>query len=156
MKVIQIGITLSDENGKTPEPISTWQFNFNFDVDSEEKAMNSIQMLKDSGIDFTKLKRRGIGPLYFAEKVTGSGLVLNENINWLCFHGSYDFAYFLKVMMNEPQLPPNRDTFFNFLSIFFPKVFDIKTFAHEFVPHFEGGLNRLADILGVTRIGTNH
>jgi len=24
LKVIQIGITLSDENGKFPEPISTW------------------------------------------------------------------------------------------------------------------------------------
>jgi CCR4-NOT transcription complex subunit 7/8 len=70
LKVIQIGITLSDENGKTPEPVSTWQFNFNFDVDTEEGAATSIQMLKDSGIDFVKLKRRGISPLYFAEKVT--------------------------------------------------------------------------------------
>jgi hypothetical protein len=24
MKLIQIGITLSDENGKLPEPVSTW------------------------------------------------------------------------------------------------------------------------------------
>jgi hypothetical protein len=24
LKIIQIGITLSDENGKHPEPVSTW------------------------------------------------------------------------------------------------------------------------------------
>jgi CCR4-NOT transcription complex subunit 7/8 len=35
MKWIQIGITLSDENGKLPEPVSTWQFNFNFDIDND-------------------------------------------------------------------------------------------------------------------------
>lgn len=35
MNVIQIGITLMDENGKTPEPICTWQFNFNFDIDQD-------------------------------------------------------------------------------------------------------------------------
>lgn len=33
LNVIQIGITLMDENGKTPEPVCTWQFNFNFDID---------------------------------------------------------------------------------------------------------------------------
>lgn len=70
LKLIQIGITLTDENGKAPEPVSTWQFNFNFDVDADEGYPTSIQLLKDSGIDFTKLKRRGISPLYFAEKVT--------------------------------------------------------------------------------------
>jgi CCR4-NOT transcription complex subunit 7/8 len=70
MNVIQIGITLMDENGVTPEPICTWQFNFNFDIDKDTKNDNSITMLKDSGIDFQKLKRRGIPPLYFAEKVT--------------------------------------------------------------------------------------
>ena len=38
MKVIQIGITLMDENGKPPEPICTWQFNFEFDLEKEQSA----------------------------------------------------------------------------------------------------------------------
>ena len=46
--------------------------------------------------------------------------------------------------------------FYKFLSIFFPNVYDLKSFSSEFLPNFEGGLNRLSDILGVTRIGTNH
>lgn len=45
LKIIQIGITLSDENGKHPEPVSTWQFNFNFDIDKDTKSNTSIQLL---------------------------------------------------------------------------------------------------------------
>jgi len=32
LKIIQIGFTFMDENGKSPSPVSTWQFNFNFDL----------------------------------------------------------------------------------------------------------------------------
>jgi len=31
LKLIQVGITLSDGEGNFPEENSTWQFNFNFD-----------------------------------------------------------------------------------------------------------------------------
>lgn len=110
LKLIQIGLTLSDENGKSPEPVSTWQFNFNIDIDVDEYLPASISLLKDSGIDFQKLKKKGINPLYFAEKLTQSGLVLNDRVNWICFHGCYDFAYFLKIMTNE-ALPQSRDNF---------------------------------------------
>lgn len=32
LKVIQVGITLADDEGNYPEEISTWQFNFRFNV----------------------------------------------------------------------------------------------------------------------------
>lgn len=32
LKVIQVGITLIDEQGNFPEEASTWQFNFKFNV----------------------------------------------------------------------------------------------------------------------------
>jgi CCR4-NOT transcription complex subunit 7/8 len=32
LKVIQIGITLANEHGEYPPDISTWQFNFKFDL----------------------------------------------------------------------------------------------------------------------------
>ena len=58
--------------------------------------------------------------------------------------------------MNE-ILPNNRETFYTFLKIFFPNIYDIKTFQNEFSDHFEGGgLNRLADLLDIQRIGITH
>jgi CCR4-NOT transcription complex subunit 7/8 len=32
LKLIQVGFTLTDEDGNLPEGISTWQFNFKFDI----------------------------------------------------------------------------------------------------------------------------
>jgi len=32
LKLIQVGFTLTDEDGNMPEGISTWQFNFKFDI----------------------------------------------------------------------------------------------------------------------------
>jgi len=67
--------------------------------------------------------------MYFAEKVTQSGLVLNEKLTWICFHGCYDFAYFLKIMMNE-RLPDTREMFDLYIRNYFPKLLDIKSFIH--------------------------
>lgn len=156
LKLIQVGLTLSDEHGNHPEPVSTWQFNFNFDIDNDTKSNASIQLLQGCGIDFQKLRRHGIHPQYFAEKFTTSGLVLNDKIHWICFHGCYDFAYLLKIMTNE-GLPHLRDNFYQMLKIFFPNIYDLKLFQHEFSVHYEGGgLNRIADLLDIERIGITH
>ena len=32
LKIIQVGLTFMDENGHTPSPISTWQFNFRYNL----------------------------------------------------------------------------------------------------------------------------
>jgi hypothetical protein len=59
-------------------------------------------------------------------------------------------------MMNE-VLPKQKDTFNSMLRVFFPNIYDIKTFQHEFSDLFEGGgLNRIADLLGIQRIGITH
>lgn len=94
--------------------------------------------------------------MYFAEKVTQSGIVLNDKVSWICFHGSFDFAYFLKIMMND-FLPQNKEQFFKLLTIFFPNVYDLKSFIASFYPSMENaGLNRIADSLGIDRVGINH
>ena len=58
-------------------------------------------------------------------------------------------------MMNE-LLPIKRNEFDKYVSLFFPNVYDIKCFQHILSPAFDGGLNKLADLLGVDRIGTVH
>lgn len=32
LKIIQLGLTFLDDNGKTPQGYSTWQFNFKFNL----------------------------------------------------------------------------------------------------------------------------
>lgn len=83
-------------------------------------------------------------------------MVLNEKVSWICFHGSFDFAYYLKIMMND-YLPSTKEQFYKLLNIFFPVVYDLKTFISLFYPSLEhSGLNRIADVLGLDRVGTNH
>jgi hypothetical protein len=45
-----------------PLPISTWQFNFDFDEDKEPKEASSFDLLIKSGIDFALIKAHGIAP----------------------------------------------------------------------------------------------
>jgi len=83
-----------------PLPISTWQFNFDFNEDIEPKEASSFDLLLNSaGIDFTLLKNHGINPIYFGEKIIQSGLVMNDKLTWVCFAGSFDMAYMIKIMM---------------------------------------------------------
>lgn len=151
-----MGITLSDENGNHPSPVCTWQFNFNFDIDSDSYSHSSILLLQQSGIDFQLLKRKGLAPTFFAEKVILSGLVLNPQLKWVCYHGCYDFSYLLRVLMDE-ELPRTFSECSQLLKTFFPNIYDIKSFAHEFQDFYEGGgLNRLADLLDIKRVGIMH
>jgi len=93
-------------------PVSTWQFNFDFNDDIDAKDDKSITMLINSGIDFSLLKQHGISPQYFGEKIIASGLVLNPSLTWVCFHGCFDLAYFLKILTSE-KLPNQKQAFHN-------------------------------------------
>jgi len=33
LKIIQVGMTFLDENGHSPSPVATWQFNFKFSLE---------------------------------------------------------------------------------------------------------------------------
>ena len=62
LKLIQLGITITNENGEYPKniPYHTWQFNFEFDINKDQYNEQSINLLKKSGINFEKLKKNGI------------------------------------------------------------------------------------------------
>ncbi len=51
LKLIQLGLTLFNEKGETPRPISTLQFNFRFNVERDMFAPDSVELLIRSGID---------------------------------------------------------------------------------------------------------
>jgi CCR4-NOT transcription complex subunit 7/8 len=154
LKLIQLGITLTNDKGESPYNYSTWQFNLNFDIDKDKHSNESISMLYNSGIDFNLMKNKGIPHSLFAEYLLVSGLVLNEKITWICFNGSSDFAYLLKYLINGP-LPDDEESFIELVNLYFPNLYDIKYLVND-NEAYKGGLNRLAKELEVERNGEIH
>ncbi|KAJ6354730.1 hypothetical protein OIU77_005353 [Salix suchowensis] len=118
LKLIQLGLTFSDENGNLPtcgtDKFCIWQFNFReFNVTEDIFASDSIELLRQCGIDFKKNSEMGIDVNRFGELLMSSGIVLNDGVNWVTFHSGYDFG-------------------------------------------LHGGLNKLAELLEVERIGVCH
>jgi CCR4-NOT transcription complex subunit 7/8 len=158
LKLIQLGLTFTDAEGNLPRyngELCVWQFNFKgFKLSEDVYAQDSIELLKQSGIDFAQNEARGIDVQQFGEVLMSSGIVLNEDIRWITFHSGYDFGYLLKVLTSQP-LPGTEAEFFELLNIYFPNIFDIK-YLMKFCDNLHGGLNKLAEMLEVQRIGPQH
>ena len=154
LKLIQLGITLTNDKGEYPPGICTWQFNLYFDCVKDDHSSDSISMLYNSGIDFKLLKNKGIPHSLFAEYLTVSGLVLNDKITWICFNGSSDFSYLLKYLTND-ILPQEEKEFIDLINLYFPNIYDIKYLVND-SEIYKGGLNKLAKELEVERSGEIH
>ena len=156
LKLIQLGSTLTNEKGEYPKnyPYHTWQFNFEFDKDTELYKDDSINLLKKCGIDFNKLKKKGIKHNIFAQYFMVSNLVLNPDVHWVSFQGSYDFGYLLKLLINS-DLPETEDAFTDLLNTYFINYFDIRVIVKD-NDNLKKGLNRLAEVLDVKREGQEH
>mmetsp|Transcript_28611 Transcript_28611/g.80603 ORF Transcript_28611/g.80603 Transcript_28611/m.80603 type:complete len:290 (-) Transcript_28611:83-952(-) len=158
LKLIQLGLTFCDEHGNLPRcngELSVWQFNFReFRLADDMYAKSSIELLQQSGIDFNEIEERGIDVTQFGELLMSSGIVLNEEVRWITFHSGYDFGYLLKVLTCQP-LPATEAEFFELLQIYFPVIYDIK-YLMKFCNNLHGGLSKLAEFLGVERIGPQH
>jgi CCR4-NOT transcription complex subunit 7/8 len=159
LKVIQIGLTFCDSSGNTPPGVSTWQFNFSFDLVQDLYAQESIEFLRGCGINFDRHVHQGIAVEDFAEQLTTSGIVLNEEVKWISFHGSYDFAYLLKILTCQ-LLPDDEDVFFDLIHTYFPALYDVKFLLRGTGEDFQrismGSLNRIAEALEVNRVGEAH
>lgn len=148
LKVIQIGITLFNEEGETPASkpglletldISgtgrrsanqtqlphAWQFNFSFSLKDDMFNQQSIESLQQAGIDFALLERDGIDPHTFASLLIPSGLTFFDEVRWISFHGGYDFGYLTKLLMCKP-LPNDEYEFARLMNTYFPSTYDVK------------------------------
>lgn len=158
LKVIQLGITFADARGNLARGTCTWQFNFRFDLGCDMYAQDSIDFLKQSGIDFEKQQKEGIDLQDFGEIIMSSGLVMNEDVKWISFHGCYDFGYLLKLLTCAP-LPDSEAQFFELLHDFFPALYDIKYLLRNirgFNLNGRSSLQKIAEHLNVERIGQQH
>ncbi|KAH7417616.1 ribonuclease H-like domain-containing protein, partial [Cadophora sp. MPI-SDFR-AT-0126] len=202
LKILQLGITVFTEDGETPPAVmspadlgldttqdetrkfanamvpipTTWQFNFKFSLEEDMYSEVSIEALRLAGVDFPRLNTEGIEPDDFGSLLMSSGLVCEEDVHWISFHGGYDFGYLTKLLLIEP-LPDDEFEFDRFMKKFFPSIYDIKflmksairqhTMGHvtpldgqsaEVLQKFEqkSGLENLADTLKVKRQGVAH
>ena len=154
LKLIQLGITICDEKGNYPKGISTWQFNLKFDLNNDKYSPESIALLTNSGIVFEALSEKGIPFDIFGEYLVTSGLILNEDLHWISFHGIYDFAYLLKYITNLP-LPETENLFFDTLKMYFVNFYDIRVLVRSH-DHFRGSLMKLGQELSLSRTGIQH
>ena len=154
LKVIQIGLTLANKDGLYPEDVSTWQFNFKFDLLCDTYLTESINLLEIAGIDFTRFVHEGIEKDYFAEHFISSGIVLNDEIKWITFHGTYDFAYLLKTISNQP-LPEDENSFCDYINLYFPVYYDVRYLIKNSI-WLKGSLTKIAGDLDIKRIGQSH
>lgn len=113
-----------------------------------------MELLKDSGFDFDKHKRRGIPHNLFGEYLITSGICFNPEIHWVSFHGGVDFAYLLKVLIGK-ELPIDEQDFFEYLNSYFCNYYDIKEIKRD-IEYLNGGLSKIAKELSIDRIGTMH
>ncbi|KAM3324265.1 hypothetical protein P3S67_005416 [Capsicum chacoense] len=105
LKLIQVGITLSDKEGNLPDLGSLdqrylWEFNFSdFDVNRYRQAPESINLLRIQGINFERNGISGIKSVDFGKVMMSSGLVCNDSsVKWVTFQGAYDFGYLSKIL----------------------------------------------------------
>lgn len=155
LKLIQVGISLSDEQGRKPPGVHTWQFNLNFNINTEKSHPESMTLLKEAGINFEELIEHGIDPMVFSDLLMTSGLVVNSDVFWLAFHGAYDFSYLLKVLTND-VLPQTSDHFIQYLKHLFPNIYDIKNMINEIDEWKNLSLSRLGNELDLKRTGHQH
>ncbi len=201
LKLIQIGITLFTEDGETTpaRPQSqdsgidmnmpggrkyngnitlpcTWQFNFKFSLKDDMYSQASIDALLAAGVDFTVIEKDGIDPFDFGALLISSGMVCDEDVRWISFHGGYDFGYLCKLMLCKP-LPDDEREFEFYMQKFFPAVYDVKFLMKHAVKLYgsgamtpsdnaimdilqkfeaKAGLEYLAELLKIKRIGPAH
>lgn len=135
----QLGLCFFDSNGNLPYSGAVWEFNF----EGVNKNRNFIP--KDE-----KVIDPNVFSSYFKQMVEGCEL------NWVTFHGLYDFAYVAQVLIKS--LPSTVHEFLEIMAAKFPRVFDIKYIAtfYKELDNGELGLEVLGKILGVQRIGISH
>ncbi|KAK0390394.1 hypothetical protein QR680_019333 [Steinernema hermaphroditum] len=155
LKLIQVGLVIMNDKGELPPGNNVWQFNFQFSKTNDLFVQDSIDLLEQVGIDFDRHEIHGIDSVDFAELLTSSGFLCNNEITWITFHGAYDFSYLLRCAMMR-NIPSDPRLFSRALKIYFPRSYDLKVLTTTKRIPLHGSLKKVAEILNIERCGTQH
>ncbi|XP_009398821.2 putative CCR4-associated factor 1 homolog 8 [Musa acuminata AAA Group] len=159
MKLIQLGITLFDENGSTPWQGCCWQFNFSdFDPLVHPSSPKSLELLRRSGHDLEGNRRNGINGDKRSNVLRNKLFDRRYGSVYVTFHGLYDVAYVIKLITGGAPLPPTLREFIAAARRVFGALYDIKYIAKycDGLSGREFGLTRLAQELVVEQDGNPH
>ncbi|CAK8532379.1 unnamed protein product [Lathyrus sativus] len=161
LKLIQVGLTISDSEGNLPDfgtnNCYIWEFNFrDFDVNNDLCNQESVDMLRRQGIDFERNFCHGVDSRRFADLMLSSILVFNKSVTWVTFSSGYDFGYLVKILTGM-NLPNQLEDFLTVIEVLFGKnVYDMKHMM-KFCNSLYGGLERVAATHNVSRaVGNSH
>ncbi|KAL4327806.1 hypothetical protein AHAS_Ahas13G0136900 [Arachis hypogaea] len=158
LKIIQLGLTLSDEHGNLPDLGTNnrthyiWQFNFrDFNLMRDIHAKDSVALLRSQGINFARNAVAGVSSVHFAKLAAASGLLFNKALTWVTFHGAYDIGYLVKILMWR-VLPTRLEEFLELVKeLLGGNTYDVKH-VMRFCDGLYGGLEKVADTLHVDRV----
>ncbi|XP_078429343.1 putative CCR4-associated factor 1 homolog 7 [Wolffia australiana] len=145
-KVIQLGLSFFYDDGRH----RSWQINFrDFDLSSPSdwRREDSIDLLKRSGIDFTRARREGVDAAVFSRLLKTNNWMQRRKPLWV-IHGMYDMGYLVKLLMQAP-LPQTLPQFIRLISQCMGRVVDVKHLSTE-LGESRHGLVHLSESLGVT------
>jgi len=157
-RALQISFTICDDKGNRPKGISTWRFNFMFDA---SKDLLVQELTGVEGLDLGRARDQGIDAAVFGELLMSSGLVLNDEVKWIIYCGTcnfadrapeervpgraggepatttfcglYNFAYLLQFLTSQP-LSEDFTGFYESLDLFFPARCDLAQFLSHLPP----------------------
>ncbi|KAH7671334.1 Ribonuclease CAF1 protein [Dioscorea alata] len=157
LHLIQLGLTLSDLSGQHH---LVWEFNFrDFNIFTDVYSPDSIKLLRSSGIDFIRNIVQGVDSQRFASLLIEYGIVgAVSEVNWVTFHGAYDFAYLIKMLSGGAKLPESLEEFLEMVRIYFGEEWwDVKHMMKYCDHSLYGGLEKVAAALKVDRVvGMGH
>ncbi|KAM0940410.1 putative poly(A)-specific ribonuclease [Dioscorea sansibarensis] len=156
LHLIQLGLTLSDLSGQHH---LVWEFNFrDFNLFTDVYSPHSIELLRCSGIDFIRNIVQGVDSHRLASLLIVYGIVGSASeVNWVTFHGAYDFAYLIKMLSGGAKLPETLEEFLEMVRIYFGEEWwDVKHMM-KYCDCLYGGLEKVAAALKVDRVvGMGH
>lgn len=84
-----------------------------------------------------------------------SGVVLNDDIHCVTFHGYNDIGYLIRILRGGRDLPESENEFLELVRVFFPNLYDIKylvNFASNPNLRRGGGLEKIGNVLKVNKL----
>ncbi|CAL5000812.1 unnamed protein product [Urochloa decumbens] len=156
--VLQLGLVLAFEQADTSMAVMALEINFHLDVQSRSYNPHTINFLQKQGHCLDDHRDRGV----IAECVF-AGLLRHlpfgdNSVTWIAYHGDRDIGFILRLLHagGRGMLPPDRATFLHQVREKFPVFYDVRVLGQIVIEGFVGKLTKLADDLGIHRIGEAH